>query len=143
MNLENVQAYAAAQIAANSTLAAFGAAIVYSHFTADDAARAAINGALRATGVCIEIGLVSAQGDTTKPQNRYTLLDANFDVYVAENPKVSHSPAQMNLVALVAGAMQARAGATSPAIKCTSYDSALSENGYVLHVLTFTLPALL
>jgi hypothetical protein len=144
MNLAGVQAYAASQIANNSALAALlanGQPITYSPFTADETARAAIDAALRTYGVCIEVGDVSFTGDPAKPQNRFTTVDAEFDVFVAESIKVAHTPSGLSLVENVARAVELRLDARTHSARCTRYDKMLSEHGYVLHILTFTMPA--
>lgn len=137
--LANIQQYASDAIANDPTLSTLGAPIKYSFFTADDAARAAIQAALAAKGVCFEIGPVGATGDTDRTSRAIT-LNASFDVFVAESPKVAHSPSEMTLVEAVAAAIQKRLDAYTQNARCTNYESALSENGYVLHVLSFTTP---
>jgi hypothetical protein len=142
MHISEVQAYAQAQIAADPTLAALGTALIYTDFTEDEVARTQIEKSLRAYGVCFEIGAVEASGDGSKPANRYTLLDGRFDVYVAESPTQTHTPSEMSLVSQVATAIQART-ANAPGIRCTGYGAAKSENGYVLRILSFSVPVLL
>lgn len=143
MQLSEVQTHAVDQIAAVPALVEIGGAIAFSDFTDDDTARLAIEEALRAKGVFIEVGEVEASGDSEKPNHRYSLLDARFDVYIAESPTVEHSLFGMALVSAVATAIQARRDTSAPPIRCTGYGSAKSENGYILRVLSFSTPALL
>ena len=143
MNLAGIQSYVSDQIMAVPALAALGTPLVYSHFTPDETSRAAIDAQLRSTGVCIEIGLVSAAGDPAKPYNRFVTVDAEFEVFVAESPKATHTPTEALLVEQVAQAVQARQSVSEPSARCIRYDSAKSENGYVLHVLSFVMPALI
>lgn len=145
MHLSELQAHVGKKLEAAQALAAFGKPLVFSHFTDDQAARELIDKSLRAYGVCIEVGVIEASGDGEKPQNRYSLLDARFDVYVAESPEESkkHTPSDMELVAAVATAVQARSATSDPAIRCIGYAAAKSENGYILHALSFTSPVVL
>jgi hypothetical protein len=143
MKLSAVQSHHAALIAAEPTLAAFGAPLIFDPGTDDDVQRKAISDRLRATGVCFEIGSVEAEGDSTKPNPRFTVLDANFPVYIAENPKVAHALSGIALVEAVATALQKRVSAYEQNARVTSYAAALSEQGYVLHILTLSVPATL
>lgn len=143
MKLADVQTYASDRIKAAVALAAFGDPILYSHFTADETARAAIDTALREKGVCIEIGSVEADGDNSTPNNRGNRVEAAFEVYVAESPVVAHAPQEMALVTAVAEAVQARVDSYTQNPRCVSYSASKSEHGYVLHVLSFKVPAIL
>lgn len=143
MNLVDLQQYVSDRITAVPALAALGTPIKFSFFTTDDQAKTAINAAVREKGVCFEIGVPSANGDPTKPFNRFTTVDVNFDFYVAESPTVVHSPSELALVQLVAGAIQARVDPHTPNARCTNYMAAESVHGFVLHILSFTIPALI
>ncbi len=141
MNLDAVQAYAASQIQANTTLAAFGTPILVSYFTPDETARKTIQDRLRQYGVCIHVGPVGAEGDGEKPFLRYSVVDANFEVFVTEDPKTTHTPQEVSLAMLVAQAVQARVDARTPSARCIHYHSEVSEHGYVMHILSFQIPA--
>lgn len=143
MHLADVQDYAQARLLADAVLAAFGPPLVYTPFTADEDARAAIATRLREAGVCIEIGSVEAEGPKEQPNPRYTRLDASFEVFVAEAPKVAHTPEQMALVTRVVNALQVRVSVGEQNIRVVGYGAAVAESGYVLHVLTCTVPVLL
>lgn len=143
MKLSEVQSNIAALITADAALAAFGPPISFSLFTDDDAGRTDIATRLREKGVVIEIGLPEATGENAKPANRYTLLDVNFEVFVAESPKVAHALQGLELVEAVSAAVQRRTSPAEHNAHCTSYAAAKSEQGYILHVLTFSIPATL
>lgn len=143
MHLAEVQEYAKSRILADATLAAFGQPLIYTPFTADEDSRAAIAEALGSFGVCIEIGTVEADGPKEQPNARFTRLDASFDIFIAEAPKVAHTPSQMELVTRVVNALQARVSASEQNVRVIGYGAAKHENGYVLHILNCTIPVTL
>lgn len=138
MKLENVQEYVAARIAAVPALAAFGDALLYSHFTDIDAARTAIATQLREVGVCIEVGEVEAERVDDKTIRGVAAI-ATFEVYVAENPKVAHTPEQKLLRKAVIEAVSAYVDQYTTRAEFHRSDTGKSEQGYVLHILTFTI----
>lgn len=142
MNLAEVQQFGAGQITADPTLAALGAPIVYSLGLDDESTRASIAAALRTKGVVFEIGLPSGTDDEGE-RGRFAKLMIDFDVFVAENPKVSHTPAALDLVTAVIRAVCKPNDMSETPAKCTGYDVAKSEHGYVLHIISFNVPVLL
>lgn len=143
MKLSEVQSHFAALIEADEQLGTFGEPLLFSHFTDPEASRAAIASRLRATGVCIEIGSVEADGETARPAHRYSLVDVRVEVFVAESPQVAHEPRDLTLVERVSAAVQKRLSASEHSARCTGYAAAISEQGYVLHILSFSIPATL
>lgn len=143
MKLSEVQSHHAGLMMADPALAAFGQPLIFDPGADDDAQRNAISARIREKGVCIEVGSIEADGDSTKPAQRFTVLDVNFTVYIAENPRVAHAPAGIPLVEAVASALQTRISSYEPNARVTSYAAATSEQGYVLHVLTCSIPATL
>jgi hypothetical protein len=144
MKLDELQTYVSGRLMAVPALAALGAPICYSLFTDDKISREAIASSLETTGVCIEIGLPEAhEKQGASSDSRSTLLEAEFEVFIAESPKVAHVPENMGLVNQVVAAIRVRSAPFEQVPNVTSYMPAKSENGYILHVVSFTVPVIL
>ncbi len=141
MNLHEVQAFAASQIMAVPALAALGQPSLYSLFDDDQSVLDRLAAQRRATGVCMEIGLVSGDdSQNASTPGRGTVLNASFDVFIGEEPRVQHSPSNLDLVRQVIAAICKQPGNHEPAARCTGYDAAKNDHGVILHVLSFTVP---
>lgn len=138
VKLHQVQAHVVGLITAVSALADFGEPIAYSHFLDDETVRQTIADRLRTVGVVIEVGSVEADRADDK-SGRGVAADASFDVFVAESPKVAHSPTGEELRKTVIEAVTAMGGPYTQRAEFLRSDSAKSEQGYVLHQLSFTL----
>lgn len=138
MKLHQVQAHVANLISASPALAAFGVPFTHSHFTDDETARSQIAERLRTSGVCIEVGSVEADRADDK-SHRGVAADAAFDVFVAEAPKVAHTPEQEDLRREVIEAVSAIVDAYTPRAEFLRSDTAINEQGYVLYVISFTI----
>ena len=138
MKLENVQQYVADRIMAVPALAAFGAPIQYTPFLDDDALKTAIGDQLRVKGVCIEIGQEEADR-VDDPMIRGVAADASFDVFVSEAIKTAHAPSDKMLRKAVIDAVTVRLDARETPAKFLRSDTAKAEQGYVLHILSFTI----
>lgn len=141
MKPAEVQPYIANQIAGNAALFALGGTpIQFSLFRADEEAKAIIADALRANGVCYEIGPVMREGDGVKPINRFVRTDCAIDVFVGESLTKTHLPTGEDLVDAIISAVCARSPDTDEPIQFIRSASGIAENGYVLHVLRFSAP---
>lgn len=137
MTLAGLQDFFAAALAASAPLAVLGAPHKFSPFETDEAFATALNTALAATGVFIEIG----QPDVQRSGNRVargTSATATVDLLIAEAIKTDHTPTDKALVQAVVDAIQAHGDARETPAEFESYESAISESGYVLHALTFS-----
>lgn len=137
MKLENVQSTAAALIEANATLAAFGAPIQFSPFLEENALKTDISERLRTHGVCIEIGGVEATRTSETATARGVTADATFDVYIAESAKVAHTPSGNLLRKALIDTLTVQAP-YGQRIEFAHSDTAITEHGYILHILGFT-----
>lgn len=144
MNLAEVQSDAANRLFASPSLAAFGKARLYSHFTKNEENASEIGKTLREKKVCLEIGLVEADA-VPGAQQRTPVATAKFEVLAAESVKEedAHAPTDAVLVLEIIRAMTARIDAYDTPPQFTSYRSAVSEQGYVLHVIGFSVPVIL
>lgn len=139
MKLSAVQAYLAAQIAANTTLAGFGSPILASLESDETVVKALIDECLRTPGVCIEIAEPIGTSLSELHPGGYTKLRAQVEIFVAEKiASPTHTPRGLELIELVAAALT---GGRQP-VEWAGHESFLSENGYSLHVLSFTTPVL-
>jgi len=139
MKLEGVQQYVADRIAAVPELAAFGAAIQFSPLLDEVALKTQISDALRTIGVCIEISSEEASRTSDVATNRGVVADASFTVYVAESPKVAHTPSGKLLRKSVISAVTSFLTPHDTRAEFSHSDTFKSEHGYVLHELAFTI----
>lgn len=139
MKPSDIQGLLAGYIAAVPALAAFGAAIQFDPFQDETASKDAISARLLNKGVCIEIGYPDTSGFSLAGEAT-TFLTATCDVFVSEAPQVAHSPSKLALGEAVIGACAKRHGNANKPIACTDWATAISENGYVLQVLKFSVP---
>ena len=137
MKLHEVQSEAAARIAANTSLAAFGAAVEYSPFLDVETIKSANATRIRNVGVCIEIGEPEAERIEDRA-GRGVVATATFDVFVAESPKVTHSPTGKMLRKEVIEAVTVRIDAATTPFEFLRSDTAISEQGLVLHIISFS-----
>lgn len=137
MKLHEVQPHVVGLIVAASALAAFGDPVAYSHFSDDETAQALIAERLRTAGVLIEVGGVEAMRADDKTA-RGVAADAVFEVFIAESPKVTHTPSQEALRKAVIEAVTAQVDAYTPRVEFQRSDTARGEQGYVLHIISFT-----
>lgn len=141
MNLVDVQPAVSSQIMAVADLASFGQPIEYSLSLDDESVRDQIAAGLRDKGVVIEIGALSgADANNASTPGRFAVVDTSFEVFVAENPKTTHAPANTELVSNVIAAVTKQADRHETPIRWTGYEAAKNDHGYVLHVLSFTVP---
>ena len=141
MSIDEVQAMAAAQLAANTDLAAFGTPITYSENLDEEAVKGQIASALHSPGVVLEIGEPDFENGEGTP-SRAQKLDANFLIYAAENPKVAHSPSGLALVKTIVQALTRKFSNYEQAPICTGVVKGKSEQGYVMYEIAFTAPVL-
>jgi hypothetical protein len=137
MKLHEVQAKMAELIAANEALAAFGAPLVFTLFTDDKTVRETIATRLREKGVVLEVGAVDAarSPDTSV---RGVAADASFDVFIAESPTVEHTPSGEDLRRTIIEVLMQPTDRHTPRAEFSRSESAISEQGYVLHIISFT-----
>ena len=139
MKLFELQDRIAQQLDADSSLRAFGAARKFSLADDEEEVKEAISTRLRESGVCLEVGSIEGT-ENASTAGRFALLNAQFDVYAAENPRLAHAPAGMLLVQTVIEAVTKRISQYEHAPRLVGYEAARSEQGYILHVLSFTVP---
>jgi hypothetical protein len=139
MNLDEVQSKVVAQISAASALIAFGVPFAFSWLDNEETIKTAITARLLASGVSIEVGAISGGGRSGAP-GRGQILDVTFPVWLAENPALTHAPSGLTLIQAVISAVckGLPGGETAPV--SAGFESAIIEQGYILHVLTFSVP---
>ena len=140
MKLSEVQSAIAAKLVASTALAGLGVPIQYSLFTADENARVAIQAALLATGVCMEIGPVGAPMPADNPMPNQTFPRAECSVFVAESRTIAHTPSGVELAEAVIGAVCTSLSRGQLVFKFNGYEAAVHEDGYVLHIINFEVP---
>lgn len=139
MSADPIQTLAAAQIAAAPALAAFGAALIYDLHADEETHKTAIAERIASSGVCIEIGSVTAPAQADTIGGVMTPLVGSFEVFAAEKIGGTHTPAGPALWRAVEKAMcNDRNGRSN--FTFAGYDAIVTERGYVLHVLSFTHP---
>jgi uncharacterized MnhB-related membrane protein len=140
MRLQDVQAHASTLLMASPALAPLGAPLLWSPFLDEQAHADLIADRLRTTGVCIEISSVwSGSVATVHPQSALSAR-AVFEVCIAESFTLTHAPTDSALLEAVVQAMlQSRY-----AVEFESFgpEGSFREQGYVLHVLRFSIPIL-
>jgi hypothetical protein len=138
MTFDEVQAFAAARLAAHPVTAPLGPARLYSLFEDDKASDEAIAEALRLRGVSFEISDVVCDGIDDQAA-RGQLADCEFAVHIAETHEVTHTPALDALCAAVIQAIRARVDQYTERPRFRSLDSGIHEHGYVLHIIKFVI----
>lgn len=139
MKPSEVQGFFAAQLAASDALVAFVPALVFSHLAPIAEQKTQIEQRLRALGVCLEVGSVECP-EVVGTQGGDSILQARCEVYVGENPKVAHTPYELELVEAVIAAITLPVLPSRRTPKCRSIEGAESEQGYILHVIDFEIP---
>lgn len=137
MKRSAVQAYVAAQILNNATLAAFGTPILASLESDEATVKELIDTRLRSPGACIEIGEPGEAEYTTLHPGGLLSGFTEIEVFIAENiASPTHTPRGAVLADLVTSAVAL--GKHTPS-KSTGTPF-VSENGYALTVLSFSIP---
>ena len=136
MSADPVQTLAAAQLTAAPALAAFGEPLIFDLDTDEQVHKETIRARLAATGVCLEIGSVTAPGSADTLGGVLTPLVGSFEIYAAEKVAGTHTPKGPDLWRAIIKALTAR----NENFACAGYDAFRTEHGYLLHVLTFTHP---
>lgn len=139
ISLQQVQSAAAAKLSAVPALAAFGAPILFYLHAEPEAAANAIAARIRTAGVCLEIGDVVAPYPGSLIGGGMNQLAAEFTVFAAEKTGGTHSPNGKALADLIIAAICADQLPNEQGFACTGYDAAVSESGYVLHVIGFSI----
>lgn len=139
ISLSQVQTAAAAKLSAVSTLAAFGAPILFDLHAEPEAAANAISARIRSAGVAIEIGDVVAPAPAFAVGGGLSQLSVEFSIFAAEKTGGAHSPKGKALVNLIIAALCADQLPNEQGFACTGYDAAVGESGYVLHVIGFSI----
>jgi hypothetical protein len=143
MQLSDVRAYAAAQIAAAPALAALGAVQIINPFTDPNVTKSDLATQAATTGVVFEIGVPELSNLETRLEGR-TTADAMFSVYIAESPTVTHTPSLEALIEQTIAAVCKRPanGVQKPARMANDPKPILfvDDNGLILHRITFWLP---
>lgn len=139
ISLPQVQAAAAAKLSAVPALAAFGAPILFDLHAEPEAAANAIAARIRATGVCLEIGDAVAPSPASAVGGGLNQLSVEFQLFAAEKTGGTHSPNGKALVNLIVAAICADQLPNEQGFSCTGYDAAVSESGYVMHVIGFSI----
>jgi hypothetical protein len=137
MTLAGLQTFYAAALAASAPLAALGTPHPFDPFETDEAFNAALSTALQTTGVFIEIGQADLQRSGPRGP-RGTSATATTDILVAEALKLNHTPTDKLLVQAIADAIQAYLPHGEQPAEFETYEAGHSEQGYILHALTFT-----
>lgn len=132
MTLAAIQAFVATQIAADASLAAFGAALQFDPAADPKTTADAINERIRTAGVCIEVD-VPGVARVADPLGAST-LECSFDVFVSEGLATAHSPTGLALVDAVIAAVRHRA----PNLRLDSYEPARTAQGTLLHIIGFS-----
>jgi hypothetical protein len=141
MTFPQTQAYFVTMIEAASALNALGTPVTYSPFTAPESAKSAIAAALRAKGVCFEVGFPTMRSPESKLDGA-TQIDAIVKVFVAESLSIPHTPNLLSLineVILACTAIRGLSTGQKPA-RLDEGESTFHEDGYILHILTFSIP---
>lgn len=139
ISLSQVQAAAAAKLSAVPSLAAFGAPLLFDLHAEPEAAANAISARIRSAGVCLEVGDVVAPSPASAVGGGLNQLSVEFSVFAAEKTGGTHSPKGKALVNLIVAAICADQLPNEQGFACTGYDAAVSESGYVLHVIGFSI----
>lgn len=140
MKPSEVQAYIAAQIAARPSLADFMPVMPYDPEQDEDAAAQAIGAQLRADGVCIQVGTVSVPTVPHVAGNTFAAL-ASIEVYVGEKIGRVHALKGLALIEEIVRGAVPTPGPSMP--KWVGYDAGKHEQGYLLHVIEFSVPVVL
>ena len=143
IKLSQVQAFASSQISADTQLAVFGVPLSFSLHDSDETARAAINQRLRTTGVCIEVGSPIAEKSGSTIGQKVCKAMAIVNIYAAEKVGGTHTPKDVSLMESIVAAML---DANAPGVQVVEFsgnDAYLTEHGYVLHVISFTMPVII
>lgn len=135
--LRNVQSAIAGLISANASLAALGTPLQFDIEAADGVTAAAISARLESTGVCIEVGSVTAPRGKRSIHGKITQLTAELEVYAATKIGTSATPKGVLLVETIIAAVCAANSQFAQPVTCTGYDTAASESGYIFHVIGF------
>ena len=150
MKLSDVQTYIQGRLTADSTLTALaGTIIIYDPFSDPNDSEAVIAAQLRATGVCIEVGDVSAVEPVQEALGGSPNFYAVCTVFAAENPQVAHSLSKLPLVERIIADVCVRstghpaAGRPIKPAKLGGYAAEIHNQGNVLHAITFKIPVVL
>lgn len=137
MKLAEIQSKFSARIMASAPLAALGEPLLASLFDDESAAVALIGNRLRSAGALIQIGYpaLARVGDHGK---RGIPCSAQVVVLIAESISVAHTPAGLALMQAVCDSLHREADPYEIPAEFESSDAVTTEDGYVLHALTFT-----
>ena len=138
MKFSAIQSYFAERLNADAALAALVPVLVFDEFTPEADTETAIDAALVARGVCIEVAEADASGGETT-SGRTGLL-GGVTVFAAESLTVAHAPRGTALVEAIVAAACGQTLPGSQPVKCTGIQSRKSERGYILRVIDFTAP---
>lgn len=141
ITLAQVQQYVADQILSDATLSLLGAPILADLFRGDEDHVKLIQDALETKGVCFEIG-APAFANPRVIGGQFTQLRVSLSVFVAEKISGAQTPRGLELVNKVLAAVVVNNEPGQQGVEPVSYDAAVHEHGYILHVLDFTLPVI-
>jgi hypothetical protein len=137
MKLSVVQEYIRAQLLSSPTLSAFGDPLVFSYETDESYFKSIIDERLSTVGVCIDIGQVNGSQISELHPGIGSKLRGQVEVFVSEKiASPTHSPRGLALVEAVAAAIIT--GRYN--VEWEGHETAITENGYALHVLSFSTP---
>lgn len=141
MHFNEVRAFLASQIAADTALAALGAAKVWDLMQDPNDAARDLGTLLKATGVLFEIGFPELRNMETLLSG-VTVADAYCEVFVAESTTITHTPAFDSLIPDVVAAICKRQSATQKPVRAGTEVQGSRSGGMVIHRFDFFIPVL-
>lgn len=141
MKLSQLQQFFAEQLAASAALQPFMPVLTFSNLDDVETLKTAIAASLRERAVCLHIGPATAPATDTD-ESGASVLQARIELFIAESPTVAHELRDIELAEAVAEAITTRRTDTFPGRKTPKlrgYESD-EENGYLLHILEFSMP---
>lgn len=150
MDFTSVQSYLVTRIAAASALAAFcppapaQVARLYNPLENIDVARSDIGDRNAQMGVCFEIGFPRFSNADTNTGGQ-TFGEVICDVFVTESFSKAHTPQLASLVqeTILACTAVPQVGQKPARLRAEPVEPVITEEGYVLHWLSFYVPVIL
>lgn len=140
MKISAVQSSAAAKLSASALLATFGEPFLFDLHADERVANEELDARVVATGGALRIGSVTCPRAEETIGGVLTPLLAEFSVFFVEKIRGTHTPRGIAAVEEIVRAMCADLPSQDNAFTCAGYDAALTEGGYILHLVAFTHP---
>lgn len=141
MKISAVQSSAAAKLSASPLLATFGEPFLFDLHADERVANEQLDARIVATGGALRVGAVTCPRAEETIGGVFTPLVAEFSVFFVEQIRGTHTPRGIVAVEEIVRALCAdRLPGEDNGFTCAGYDSALTERGYILHLVAFTHP---